>query len=341
MHIVVSAAPTIIDCRFIDNTADCIGGVFIQVGSPTFIDCLFEGNETSPYDMAGGMFIGGHSSPLLNGCTFRNNTSGDGGGVFCRFSANPTLKDCLFIANTANNGGGLFCEDSSSTTVQSCTFVANAASVSGGGVFCQDEATVAIEKTIIAFSTDGSAVHCEGDASALLGCCDLYGNAGGDWVGCIADQFGDDGNISDDPVFCDLVDYDLSLHSDSPCAWANNPECGYIGALPVGCGDLSGSPAPPDGGRAALTSAPNPFNPSTRITYSIPNRVESSPVTLRIYDAAGRLLRTLVDDEQRQGTYSVTWDGRNRCGDPVAAGIYFYRLTLDGEKRTRQFVLVR
>ena len=72
--------------------------------------------------------------------------------------------------------------------------------------------------------------------TASLSCCDIYGNAGGDWVGAIAEQLGINGNICLDPLFCDPTALDLTLHADSPCAAENNPECGLIGAWPEGCG---------------------------------------------------------------------------------------------------------
>jgi hypothetical protein len=62
-----------------------------------------------------------------------------------------------------------------------------------------------------------------------LTCCDVYGNEGGDWVGCIADQYGIDGNISEDPFFCEGS---LYLSSDSPCLYG---PCGQIGAHGQGC----------------------------------------------------------------------------------------------------------
>jgi hypothetical protein len=69
----------------------------------------------------------------------------------------------------------------------------------------------------------------------VLTCCDIYGNAGGDWVGCIADQAGINGNFSDDPLFCDIAAGDYHLDDSSPCAPANN-DCGVlIGVLGVGC----------------------------------------------------------------------------------------------------------
>jgi len=70
----------------------------------------------------------------------------------------------------------------------------------------------------------------------VLTCCDLHGNAGGDWVWGIGDQFGLNGNIREDPLFCDPENGDFTLDCNSPCAAENSPECGQIGAWPVGCG---------------------------------------------------------------------------------------------------------
>ena len=71
---------------------------------------------------------------------------------------------------------------------------------------------------------------------------------------------------------------------------------------------------------------PNPFNPTTTIRYSIKERGQ---VTLKIFNAAGQLVRTLVDDIQspRPGGFSVVWNGRNDAGAPVASGVYMYMLT--------------
>jgi hypothetical protein len=100
-----------------------------------------------------------------------------------------------------------------------------------------DAGTPTIENTIVAYSMQGMAVTVS-SSSVSLSCCDLYGNFGGDWVGPIANQYGTDGNISEDPLFCDPEAGDFTLHGDSPCAPCSppNPECGLIGAWPVGCG---------------------------------------------------------------------------------------------------------
>ena len=89
------------------------------------------------------------------------------------------------------------------------------------------------------FSPTGAAFYCSGGSSATLECSDLYGNAGGDWVGCIADQYGVNGNLSADPTFCDRNSGNFMLCENSPCAPGHHPQgedCGLIGAFGVGCG---------------------------------------------------------------------------------------------------------
>ncbi|NQT62829.1 MAG: T9SS type A sorting domain-containing protein [Candidatus Marinimicrobia bacterium] len=68
---------------------------------------------------------------------------------------------------------------------------------------------------------------------------------------------------------------------------------------------------------------PNPFNPSTTITYDLP---EQSDVSLIIYDVAGREVKSLVSTTQSPGSYQVRWEGTNKDGQTVSAGLYFARL---------------
>jgi hypothetical protein len=175
---------------------------------------------------------------------------------------------------------------------------------------------------------------------ASLSCTDIHGNVDGDWVGDIADQYGINGNISEDPLLCDVAGGDFHLHSDSPCAWANNPECGYIGAHTVGCGETAGVIEASRRPLRILTS-PNPFNPSTRILYRVPRGDRATPVALTIYDLAGRLIRRLVNARRAPGSYDVMWDGIDDTGASVAAGVYFCRLTIGEKTWTNRMVLLR
>lgn len=85
-------------------------------------------------------------------------------------------------------------------------------------------------------------------------------------------------------------------------------------------------------------NVPNPFNPATTIQYQI---AQDGRVTLRVYDVAGRLVRTLVDRAQAAGAYEARWNGTDEAGRPVASGVYFYRIQSDDFSQTRRMVLLK
>lgn len=83
---------------------------------------------------------------------------------------------------------------------------------------------------------------------------------------------------------------------------------------------------------------PNPFGARTSISFGLTARAQ---VTLRVYDVRGRLVRTLVNAEKGPATHTLSWDGRDANGLPVAAGIYFYRLKAGAFTQTKKMVVVR
>ena len=87
-------------------------------------------------------------------------------------------------------------------------------------------------------------------------------------------------------------------------------------------------------------NSPNPFNPSTTISYSVPEGT-SVQVTLKVYDIRGRLVRTLVDEVRQPGTYSVFWDGKDEAGCQVSSGVYLYRMQARDFVQTRKMVLLK
>ena len=125
--------------------------------------------------------------------------------------------------------------------ITSCTFAGNAAGIGGGLRFVYDYSTPIIENTVIAFCTDGEAVECYSTYTPSVTCCDIYGNAGGDWVDCLEGLEGSNGNASVDPLFCleDNPSEPYSLHEGSPCLAENSP-CGeLVGAFGQGCGAVT------------------------------------------------------------------------------------------------------
>lgn len=89
---------------------------------------------------------------------------------------------------------------------------------------------------------------------------------------------------------------------------------------------------------ASLDAAPNPFSTTLTITYTIPS---DRHVRLAIYTADGSHIVTLIDEKQRAGSHSVTWDTRDGNGQRMAKGAYIYRLISDGIDLNGRAVLVQ
>ena len=92
-----------------------------------------------------------------------------------------------------------------------------------------------------------------------------------------------------------------------------------------------------------LPNYPNPFNPETWIPYQLS---EASTVTVKIYDIGGHLIRTIALGHKPMGYYltrerAVYWDGRNKSGEPVGSGVYFYTLSTGDYTATRRMVIVK
>ena len=137
--------------------------------------------------------------------------------------------------------------------------------------------------------------------------------------------------------------------------WAQRPETGDVWRV---C--CSGPRPPHQGGQATFIlspavvgvegrpegqvmplllaqNLPNPFRQSTIINFQL-----SKPglVSLKVYNVAGQLVKTVVDAQKSAGNYSATWDGRDQAGRSVAAGVYLYQLRAGDRALTRKMVLL-
>ncbi|MCH9024894.1 MAG: T9SS type A sorting domain-containing protein, partial [candidate division Zixibacteria bacterium] len=115
----------------------------------------------------------------------------------------------------------------------------------------------------------------------------------------------------------------------------NKPSLNIYYSVPVGIYD-DNSQLPTD--HKLNQNYPNPFNPTTTIEYSLSSR---SHVMISIYNLLGQHVRTLVDEEKRLGSYSVTWDGLNSAGNPVSSGIYLYRLRAGDYVESKKMSLLK
>jgi hypothetical protein len=333
-------------------------------GSVTLTNCDFHSNSSSATTaglLASGSAQGGavymsycDSVAEISGCTFSLNSVeefddyiGSGGGAIYCYRSTPNITSCVLYDNSAQYGGGAIRAQAAEVTVTSCTLAQNSAET-GAGIWGQTNAgepsTIILTRSIISFSRIGAAVACTG-STALANCCNVYGNEGGDWVNCLVGEEGVSGNFAGDPLFCDLEAGDLTLAENSPCLPGNHPDgadCGLIGALGEGCEAAGvGSPNVLRTSLHLSRATPNPFATSTHIRYVVPFALNGSRVSLRVYDLAGRLVRTLVNAPSTGGIYDITWDGRSNSGMPTTAGIYFYQLKGGGDSQTGQVILVR
>jgi hypothetical protein len=87
-----------------------------------------------------------------------------------------------------------------------------------------------------------------------------------------------------------------------------------------------------------LRNYPNPFNPRTTIEFALDRDAQTS---IRVFDVQGRMVRTLVDSYLSAGRRSVSWDGLDDGGAPVASGVYFLRLEAGGDFSTRSVNLLK
>jgi Zn-dependent metalloprotease len=85
-------------------------------------------------------------------------------------------------------------------------------------------------------------------------------------------------------------------------------------------------------------NVPNPFNPSTVISFNLPRVGHAS---LKVYDVKGALVRVLLDEERPAGPQQVVWDGTGENNRPVASGVYFYRLITDGGTLDKRMLLIK
>jgi len=131
-------------------------------------------------------------------------------------------------------------------------------------------------------------------------------------------------------------------------AWVSGLAAGPDGgmyAAPDGEGvvRIDQTPLTENIGDAPLTFAvtgnrPNPFNPSTVISFTLPH---SGPVDLAVYDITGRKLRTLVSGPLAAGSHTAAWNGRDEDGRPSAAGVYFAVLRAGKTTAALRMMLVK
>ena len=316
-----NASPTFRNCVFTGNYAEWRGGVAYAwdggpATSPLFVDCVFESNDSNGAACASTRF------GEYVGCHFRDNGDTDAtiGVIECMAA---TIAQCTL----EGNGGlrSIYCSVDGGTVIDGCTIVENA-----GGVKCIGSQPM-LSNTIIADCSSGPAVDCSPTSPPTLICCDLHGNAGGDWTGGIESQLGVDGNVSEDPHFCYTGSADghpYTLHEASICLPTNHPLNCLIGAWPIGCPttDVDGlEDNPPPDILLQVRNCLSQGNP-VRISFEVPLGWVKERFELTLHDIEGRMIRELDAGETTPGWHDFHWDGSSDLDGQAGTGVYFCRL---------------
>ena len=90
--------------------------------------------------------------------------------------------------------------------------------------------------------------------------------------------------------------------------------------------------------KPVMLNYPNPFNPETTIKLDLPG---SGKITLKVYNTKGQLVKTLIDNYNIAGIFTVVWNGTNNVGAQVSSGIYFYKLEASGYTEVKKMILMK
>jgi len=118
----------------------------------------------------------------------------------------------------------------------------------------------------------------------------------------------------------------------------NLPWITFVRPTPNGSNHIVGVEDATPGALALLGNHPNPFNPKTRISFMAP---ETGSARLEVFDLSGRSVAVLVDGPVAAGINSVDWDGRDQAGTPQPSGVYFTRVTMNGESSEGKMLMLR
>ncbi len=293
-----------------------------------------------------------------------------GGVIYCNQIRGISIENCTITGGNAGMGGGLYCSNSS-IVLSNVTIYRNVAEVYAGGISGSNSSILLTNMTI--YGNDGGGICFRRNSSInlvntimwnnipfeifLIDTCSIaiaYSDIqkGGNGIDIYKSTVNWlEGNSDYVPCFVDPTNGDFHLQVGSPCIDAGTAFFVYEGDTLVNISPNDYAGSAPDMGALEFGAEentplsfslhqnfPNPFNSATIIGYTI---AENSKVSLAIYNVMGQEVRTLVDNKQLSGYYSVIWDGRDNAGRVVSSGIYIYRLQTSGEVKSKKMLLLK
>ncbi len=343
----------ILHCEFINNKAYLGGAIYVENADPQIGIVRFIGNRATG---AGGAVYFNNCHPndyFMSAwlCEFYNNTANNGGAVFVQ-NSNLELRNILGIGNRSLQAGAFGFLFNSTVEFINLTSSKNYSNTNSGGSFSLLNSNVSLLNSILFANSANEIYFNSGNANVKYSL--IYN-------GSTQSYFGE-GCIDADPNFRDTLnnDFHLSFTScgnsvNSVAIDAGDPntlyndytltcehglgthraDMGYYGGIHadgiIGVEEENNTQIPTE--YVLEQNYPNPFNPSTTISFRLP---EQSQVVLKIYDALGREVTTLVNDDLKAGIYNVQWTATD-----FASGIYFYKLSTGKFSQTKKLMLLK
>jgi hypothetical protein len=342
-----NSIPTFNNVILSENSAGKGGGLYCHYFSnPSLTDVTIIGNTAGS---GGGVCLEVYSDASLMNVTILENLSSRGGGLYL-WDSSPTLNNVIINDNIANGqGGGIYCVGLniagnfifSSPVLNNVTISRNMSLEDGGGIYCWECSSPTLLNCILWENTPQEVYFSpEGDSiSITISFSDIQNGEAGivtnnngivNWL---------EGNIDALPLFVNPENGNYHL------SWANYPLPDSTMSPCIDTGDPN-SPLDPDGtiadmgafyfdqnvgiedpvlpgAKYSLSNYPNPFNPTTTISFSIP---EESNVELTIFNIKGQKIRLLLNDQMTAGEHSVVWNGEDTSRKKVSSGVYLYKL---------------
>ncbi|MFH1278033.1 MAG: right-handed parallel beta-helix repeat-containing protein [Candidatus Eisenbacteria bacterium] len=302
------------------------GGITLEVEAAALVEsCTVRWNEANE---GGGIFIA-TAEPVIRETRFAGNRAESGGGARILVVEGPSFVGCAFAGNEATTYGGGLKVDFSTLFFEDCRIDSNSAS-SGGGALWMQESDADLERCLVRknSSANGAGGVRVSSSTLLIRDGEIAGNGRGLVVG------------SPGPV-----------DADARGNWWGHPSGPYHPALnPGGLGDEVSdhvlfdpweTPTAVGAGEGLFAPglvAGSPVRSGSAIAFSLGGR---RAVALRVYDVAGRLVRTLLDGEAGPGVTRLLWDGRDDRGSSVGSGVYLVRLATPDGAVTKRVVVVR
>ncbi|MEA1972206.1 MAG: T9SS type A sorting domain-containing protein, partial [Candidatus Cloacimonadota bacterium] len=140
-------------------------------------------------------------------------------------------------------------------------------------------------------------------------------------------------------VNCYLVFEDTNIHITNNCLKTYYPETNSIDFIVrITTDELDNFEDVITPEKLSVMNFPNPFNPTTKIKFTIPEKAE---VSINIFNIKGQQVRKLVNSQFTAGQYSVVWDGKDNFEKQVSSGVYFYKINSGEEHIVRKMLMMK